>query len=208
MSDKFDRAILGTYQDRAGEYHDRLTEFPEIVGWLASRGIDMQAARSYELGVADGLYEGWISIPYLRRPNGTIWFNYRNIHYLRDGTPKYKAPGDKHLYNTVVLDRADQDGDVYITEGEFDAIIATEVLGLPAVGIPGATQWDHNPHWRELFVGYPSISILADPDGPGRALAEAIVASLPQARVIALPADVSDTYVQYGAERLGNLIHG
>lgn len=190
---KFDRSAL-TYQREAAErYHDRLTDHHRE--WLLARGIDEPLVQKYKLGTCDDIHPGWLSIPYLREPHGVAWHNYRN---LSGSGPKYASPGEKHLFNTAALAQADETGEVFITEGEFDAIVATELLGMPAVGIPGATQWTGNRHWRELFVGYQRIWILADPDDAGLALAAAILAKLPAARLVPLPADVTDTYLQFG----------
>jgi DNA primase len=113
------------------------------------------------------------------------------------GKPKYVASGERHLFNAAALDTADTTGEVAITEGELDAIVATELFGVPAVGVPGATQWDqHGRSWRRLFEGYQRIWILADPDKAGLELAEKLLESLKQARLVKLPGDVTETYLK------------
>jgi DNA primase len=179
-------------QATAERYHAGLTQ--EVIDYLAGRGIPREVADEYLLGVCDDIHEGWMSIPYLR-PTGVIHFNYRR---MGDGKPKYIGAGKKHLFNTAALDVADQSGEIAVCEGELDTIIATALCGVPAVGIPGATQWTGNPHWRELFVGYRRINILADPDEAGLGLASAILESLPAARLIKLPGDVNETYLAHG----------
>jgi DNA primase len=194
VTEKFDRGLLAMNSDRAALYARRLEEPAGQLAfnYLIGRGLTVDIIQDYQLGLADGLYDGWISIPYLREPHGVVWFNYRNQGDPRE--PKYKAPGNKHLYNTAALDVADQKGVAYIAEGEFDAIVATELFGLPAVGVPGATQWIGNHHWHELFRGYESVYVLADPDDAGLDMAAAIADVLPAARVVKLPADVSDCW--------------
>lgn len=188
----FDRSALKHNQERAERYHANLT--PEATNYLKGRGITDEIAAKYLLGVCDDIYPGWISIPYLRPP-GVLWFNFRNLSGQGE---KYKAPGQKHLYNTAALDVADQTGEAFIAEGEFDAIVATELCSVPAVCIPGATQWTGNKNWHELFVGYQCVWVLADPDDAGRGLATAILERLPAARLVSLPADVNDTYLKHG----------
>ena len=39
-----------------------------------------------------------------------------------------------------------------ICEGELDTIIASSVLGIPAVGVPGVAAW--KPHFTKMFAGY------------------------------------------------------
>lgn len=190
----FDRKALGQRLATAQRYHAGLTE--EVSEYLEGRGITKDLAAKYLLGISDDIQAGWLSIPSIREGVGVMWFNYRR---LDGGKPKYKAPGEKHLYNTVALDSADSTGEIAITEGELDAIVATERFGVPAVGIPGATQWTGNRHWREMFTGYQVIWVLADPDDAGKDLAEALLESLPAARLVKLPGDVSECW-QSGVE--------
>lgn len=186
--------MYSALQEKAERYHQNLLQNAEALLWLESRGITEWLAREYLLGVSDDVDRGRIAIPYLRR-SGVAWFNYRSI----DGSkPKYRATGARHLYNTVALDQADHTGAIALCEGELDALVATSLCDVPAVGIPGATQWQGNPSWHELFRGYPRIWVLADPDEAGEGLAKAILASLPKAEVVQLPADVNDTYLKHG----------
>lgn len=186
----FDRAALAQNDERCARYQANLTDYARDY-LLAHRGLNADLVAKYRFGICDDTFPGRLSIPYLREPHGVAWFNYRAL----DGeTPKYKAFGEKHIYNTAAFDVADESGEIYIAEGEFDAVVATELFGLPAVGIPGATQWSGNRHWRELFVGYPKIYVLADPDDAGLGLAQAICESLPSARIVALPHDVTDCW--------------
>lgn len=190
--EKFDRSALRQMQETADRYHAGLTE--EMIQDLEGRGITRAVAAEYRLGRCDDIHKGWLSIPYLR-PSGTVWFNYRRTD---GGKPKYVASGARHLYNTAALEVADSSGEIAICEGELDALVATALCGVPAVGVPGATQWSGNRHWRELFVGYQRVWILADPDEAGLAFAASVMEVLPQSRLVDLPADVNDTYLQHG----------
>lgn len=193
----YDRSALAHLQARAERYHKNLLRDAAALLYLESRGISEFLARQYLLGVSDDAHAGWLSIPYLR-PAGTVWFNYRR---LDDGKPKYVSSGSRHIYNTAALEDADRSGEIAIAEGEFDALVATELCGVPAVGLPGATQWDQKQAvWRELFAGYQRIWVLADPDKAGSQLAEKLLDSLPAARLVQLPADVNDTYLKCGPD--------
>jgi DNA primase len=189
----FDRKALTALQATAERYHGGLT--PEVIQYLAGRGINRDVADRFLLGVCDDIHDGWLSIPYLRGDAGVIWFNYRN---LSGGKPKYMASGPKHLYNTGDLDLADMTGEIAVCEGEIDTITASALCGIPAVGIPGATQWTGNRSWHELFTGYKRVWVLADPDEPGLSLAAAIMEVLPAARLVRLPGDVNETYLAEG----------
>lgn len=193
---EFDRKALGQHQATAERYHDGIAE--ATVDYLATRGIGWGEIETFMLGTCDDIHDGWLSIPYLRPPHGTMWFNYRN---LSGHGPKYAAPGHKHLYNTVDLDTADMTGEIAIAEGEIDTITASALAGVPCVGIPGATQWTGNPHWWELFRGYQVVWVLADPDEAGLDLAAAIMDKLPAARLVKLPGDVNETFLAEGEIR-------
>ena len=189
---QFDRSLLKTLRERAERYNKNLSE--EVIQHLSSRGITRALADEFLLGTCDDIHEGWMAIPYLR-PNGVVWFNYRRMD---DGKPKYMASGSKHIYNTAAFDIADSSGEIAISEGELDALIATRLCDVPTVGIPGNTQWTGNRHWRELFAGYQRVWILADPDEAGMLMAAGILEVLPAARLVKLPYDVNDTYLKTG----------
>lgn len=196
MAEKFDRGALKAMEDKASRYQAGMTE--EAYDWLQRRGISREVADVYKLGISDDLHRGRLAIPYLR-PAGVIWFNYRTLE--AEGKPKYISHGSRHLYNTEAFEVADATGEVAIAEGELDAIVATALCGVPTVGIPGATQWQGNKHWHELFTGYQKVWVLADPDEAGKSLAEQVLGRLGRARLVQLPADVNDTYLKHGGIR-------
>lgn len=189
---EFDRKALSLMQATAERYYDNLSD--EAIHYLFCRGIDRPVASRFLLGTCDDVHEGWLSIPYLRA-SGVVGIKFRR---LDDGKPKYIGHGRPHLYNTADFDIADQTGEIAICEGELDALTASALCGVPCVGIPGATQWAGNPHWRELFVGYQRVWVLADPDEAGLKLASQILEDLPAARLVKLPADVNETVVKLG----------
>lgn len=197
MPEAFDRSMLAAYQARAERYHENLLQDAAALLYLESRGITEWLAREYLLGVCDDIYPGRLAIPYLR-PQGVIWFNYRSL----DGSePKYKASGARRLYNTAALDAADVSGEIAVGEGELDAVVASSLCDMPTVGIPGATQWQGNRHWHQLFVGYQVVWVLADPDDAGLKMAKEVMDVLPRARLVRLPGDVGETYLRHGEIR-------
>ena len=174
--------------------------------YLASRGIGN--APQFGLGyVADPLpgheyYRGCLAIPYMRHSDWRGW-SVASIRFRRldGGTPKYMTmAGDQpRLYNTAALTRYSRD--MAITEGELDSVTA-ELAGLPTVGVPGAAMW--KPYFRELFLGYRNVNILADGDEPGMEFATAVAKTLPNARIIPMPdgEDVNSLVLSQGAEAL------
>lgn len=176
--------------------------------YLESRGLGVDRVRPYGLGfVTDPLpghemYRGCLAIPYMRWSPWRGW-SVASIRFRRldDGSPKYMTvAGDKsRLYNTPALTRYSKD--MAITEGEIDAITA-ELCGVPTVGLPGATSW--KPFYRELFLGYRNVNILADGDEPGMEFARTVAKSLPNARIIPMPEgeDVNSLVTSQGRDAL------
>lgn len=174
--------------------------------YLVSRGIP--AGTPFGLGyVAEPLpghemYRGCLSLPYLRWSQWRGW-SVAAIRYRKlDGSnPKYMTEaGDKpRLYNTHALTRYSKD--ISITEGEIDAVTA-ELSGVPAVGVPGAQMW--KPFFRELFMGYRNVNILADGDEAGMDFARQVAKTLPNARIIPMPdgEDVNSLVLNKGKQAL------
>ncbi len=81
---------------------------------------------------------------------------------IDDGKPKYGSPtGQKaHLYN--VSDITLMSPYILVCEGELDTIIASGVLGIPAVGVPGVQAW--KSHYPKLFGGYETVFVVGDND--------------------------------------------
>ncbi|QFG12559.1 DNA primase [Mycobacterium phage Toaka] len=173
--------------------------------YLASRGVE---APQFGLGfVAEPLpghemYRGMLAIPYLRWSPWREWscasIRFRRLH--GEG-PKYlTVANDKpRLFNTHALTRYSRD--MAITEGEIDAITA-EIAGVPTVGLPGAQSW--KPYFRELFLGYRNVNILADGDEPGLEFARQVAKTLPNARIIPMPdgEDVNSLVHKQGKQAL------
>jgi DNA primase len=90
---------------------------------------------------------------------------------------------------------------IAITEGEIDAITAT-VCGIPAVGVPGSQNWQ--PHFREPFLGYRNVYVLADGDDAGMAFATQVASSLPNGKIIPMPTgeDVNSLVNSKGKDEL------
>ncbi|ANA87097.1 DNA primase [Gordonia phage Strosahl] len=175
--------------------------------YLASRGIDGRAA-PYGLGFVDDplpgheMYRGCLAIPYMRYSPWRGW-SVASLRFRKlDGSnPKYlTVAGDKpRIYNTQVMTRYSKD--IAICEGEIDTISA-ELADVPAVGLPGAAMW--KPYFRELFLGYRNVNILADGDDAGMEFATTVAKTLPNARIIPMPdgEDVNSLVSTQGKEAL------
>lgn len=167
----------------------------EALFYLTGRGITPDMIERYHLGFTaegvDGRFKRCVSIPYLTGTGALRGVRFRRL----DGTPKYDAvKGEKaHLFNVGSV----KHHRVYITEGEFDAIVL-EQLGYPAVGVPGATNFKEE--WKWLFIGN-DVRIIFDGDDAGKKAARRIAHDLRRVteglEVIELPigADVSDLHL-------------
>ena len=191
------------------KYNEALPGSP-AESYLATRGLaDPTTASMFALGyVADPLpgheiYQGMLAIPYMRPSHTEGWqvvsIRFRKI--VEGSKGKYQTiAGDRpRLFNTFALIRSSPT--VCITEGELDAITA-QMCGAPAVGVPGATSWQ--PYFREPFIGYRTVFVLADGDEPGMKFAHTVAKSLPNSKVIPMPTgdDVNSLVRKQGARAL------
>lgn len=200
----------------AERYAQALSE--EALAALAERGISEQVAARFSLGTVSNphqgheQHEGWISIPYITANDLCVGFKFRR---LDDGKPKYGSPlGQKtHLYNVsdILLDSPY----IVVCEGEFDTIIVSGVLGIPAVGVPGVQAW--KPHYPRLLAGYDTIFIAGDNDerddkeeNPGQLFSKRVAGEVTNSQIVGLPAgmDITDYYLQNGHDATRELLIG
>jgi len=201
--------------EAAQRYAQEIT--PEALVALEERGISELVAAEFQLGTVTDpmngheLYEGWISIPYITAMGHCVGFKFRR---LNDGKPKYGSPtGQKaHLYN--VADTLLMSKSIIVCEGELDTVIASGVLGLPAVGIPGVQAW--KPHFSKLLSGYDSVFIVGDNDvkedgsNPGQDFSKRVQQEVLNGVIVSLPPnmDINDYYLAYGADATKTLLVG
>lgn len=194
-------------------YNRSLEGSPDAVAYLERRGLgDPNVSKYFQLGFVDDpllgheMYRGFLAIPYLRPPNGdeisVVSIRFRCIRdHEHKGHGKYMTvAGDRpRLYNTSALMR--RSPTIAITEGEIDAI-SLHTCRIPTVGVPGTQAWA--PHFREPFLGYREVFILADGDEPGMQFATTVAKTLPNAKVIPSPAgeDINSILANHGESAL------
>lgn len=209
------RLVLSKATD---QYAEALGQERDAVQYLVGRGLTQETAATFRLGVVrDALpghsrHEGWLSIPYLQDdprspqayPKG-MRFRCMAEHDHRDfGHGKYMSLPDTPslVFNIGAIHRAFDV--IHVTEGEFDAMILTQI-GLHAVAIPGASGFQ--AHHRHLLEGFNRVWVWGDPDDAGVKFINGIEKSLRQARGVYLKnGDVTDNYLTNGAEYLLNLV--
>jgi 5S rRNA maturation endonuclease (ribonuclease M5) len=195
--------------EATSRYHRSLDGSP-AADLLEARSLT-EAASPYRLGyVEDPLpghepYRGRLCIPYLRRSATGEWCVVSmRFRCVRPGCrcehhAKYlsQAGDPPRLYNTAALLR-DEDT-VAICEGELDALSAS-IAGVPAVGVAGVEAW--KPHFRDPFLGYETVFVLADGDEPGMRFATQLAKALPNIKIMpsAPGEDVNSELVKHGKE--------
>lgn len=198
-------------QEATSQYYASLPGSP-AAAYLQTRGLTEQNIKNFRLGYVHNPlaghenYRGFLAIPYIRQTPDNQWsvisIRFRCIQdHEHTGHGKYMtvAGESPHLFNTRALLKPA--ASVAITEGELDAITA-QACGQPTVGVPGAQAWQ--PHFRELFLGYRDVYLLADGDDAGRQFAHTIAGELPNAKVIPMPPgeDVNSLVVTQGKDAL------
>lgn len=190
-------------------YHEALSA--EAIAYLVARGISKEAAEYAQLGQITGdyaphsSYAGWLSIPYIVVGEGVVGFKFRR---LGDGNPKYGAPANQksHLYN--VRDLEEESDVLVICEGEFDTLIVSQILKVPAIGCPGVASWKQ--HFAKMVMGYSRVLIVGDNDdkadgsNPGQDFARRVAQEVPNSQIVQLPSgmDITDCYLTEGPDKL------
>lgn len=181
------------------KWHQTLGTSPGPLGWLHRRGLTNDTIKAHRLGFVQtdatgslAKFQGCISIPYFNGPRDQV----TGMAFRRpEGQqPKYdRLKGPASLFNLT----ATEEPRVYITEGEFDAMVLGQ-LGLAAVGVPGATNF--RPSWKYLFRDCESAVLVFDGDEAGQKGAMRVanaLRSIVPVEVVTLPIgrDVTDMYL-------------
>lgn len=181
--------------------------------FLSARLLEREHATGSLLGVVAEPYVpeharfvGRLSIPFVT-PAGVVAIRFRCLkdHDCREvGCAKYGSPAGlpTRLYNVAAL--RSKGNRVGCTEGELDALVATYVLGLPSVGVPGIKNW--KPHFGRCFMDYEEVLVFADSDADeekGIKHAKRAVKEIGEAGRLVLPPeglDLTEWVVRDGAE--------
>lgn len=202
-----------------------LRENPEsrVGSYLSEHGLSpispagFSVIKRYQLGLVvkpinkgDERFTGMLAIPYLTKA-GVRAIRFRN---LNGGKPKFAQHTGQtgRLYNTNAY--FDADSVIGIAEGEIDAIMATERLHIPTIGIAGVEMWTaYRKIWSPGFKDFPTVFVFTDGDPvneltqerPGEELGKAIQESLGfKAKIVSCPEgqDVSSMVARGRANEL------
>lgn len=141
-------------------------------------------------------FVGRLSIPYITK-TGIVDLRFRSLNPAVE--PKYMGMtgAETKMYNVLDVEKA---GDyIAVCEGEIDTITLSKLVGIPAVGVPGANAWKR--HYTRLLADFERVFIFADGDTSGRDFANSLARELP-VTVLQLPdgEDVNSIFVSHGKD--------
>lgn len=176
-------------------------------GYLKSRGIPLQIARSAGVGVVDSAiheyksFRGRLWIPYFTDagPINAVMRCMKN-HVCKEVSEhsKYvRVPNlGVNLYNVPAYHDAEEF--MCMTEGEFDSL-TLKAMGLPSIGVPGAKNW--KPHWNAIFDDFSKLFVFGDGDAAGKDFAKRVSKETGATRIIMPDGyDVNKMFVERGFE--------
>lgn len=166
-----------------------------MTDYFAAHALESLTLEKYQIGCVtnpapqDKRFRGMLVIPYLTA-RGVMALKFRCMedhdHNTHVPSGKYAVPsGQKpRIYNPAAyFDAFNQIG---VCEGEVDAIVATEVIGIPTIGIPGVEMWKGNvDHWKHTLRDYDEVIVFGDGDDAGRRMARQIQEDLGTRALIA-----------------------
>jgi len=182
-------------------------------GFLSARKISRELAQLWRLGVVVSPevghepYVGRLCIPYVNKL-GVVAVKFRCMadHDCKaENCPKYTQPAGQEVLLFNVLAVEDDADTIHICEGELDTMVLSSVLGEPAVGLPGASNWQ--PHYPFHFKGFDRVVVWADGDKAGKDMAGRVRKELINAEVVPMPQghDVNSVFVELGVEGIRKL---
>lgn len=199
---------LATLDEALTNYEATLDKDERVVDWLRERGLTKVAVNTHRLGVVPEnclpehrRFIGWLAIPYLGLDGRPVQVRFRCLqNHEHIGHGKYMTlDGDPaRVYAVDSIKRADFD--IHVTEGELDKIVL-DMLGYPAVAIPGASGFQS--HHRRMLAGFGRVFVWGDPDEAGANFATRITRMMGQAVSVRLDVgDINETLLLQGEEAI------
>jgi hypothetical protein len=99
---------------------------------------------------------------------------YRFPNFLFNPNGSLRAEQKKIIYGLEYLASFKAVGELFLVEGESDTITMRH-YGFPALGIPGALEWDNS--WGDLLKGFSTIYATVEADTGGNSLMELLTLS-------------------------------
>lgn len=203
---RLDGGLRASLESATRNYHAALPGSPAI-SYLTDRGIPEQAANTFRLGyvakpeVGHAHAEGRLAIPY-RTPTGVVSIKFRDL----TGRSRAKYIGvdgvRAHLFNVVDFHRPQNY--LALCEGELDTLVMSWLVGVPAVGMAGVSDWRR--YYKHCFADYGRVFIVMDNDdkerNSGQEAAKKVRADLPNGIIVTPPLglDVNEWVMKEGSE--------
>lgn len=177
--------------------------------YLEKRGIGKAIAHSRLLGYVETPTipehrngRGRLAIPYITQA-GPVGITFRCIEdHKCSEIPKhgkYTNPPvqEQKMYgvNSIFSDSLD----LHVMEGQINEITATELVGIPSIGIPGAKSW--KPWWTHILSDFRRVYVWTDGDEAGEQFGRKVQKEMgSKAVVIPFPAgeDMNSMYMKFG----------
>lgn len=142
---------------------DPISEHPDELAYMLSRGFDVDLLEEFEIGAMPGL----VIIPYRDEKRRLVGAKARFTEPMPGGHRYYAyAPEDGFAMTRVIYGAHRHNrGHVVVIEGEFNAMSATQ-KGVRAVGLP--SKYCSEEHARIICDRYESATLLFDSDAPGK----------------------------------------
>lgn len=206
---------LAAVQAAAAAYHQSLMAGDNPAReYVQERGFGREAVESAMLGWVDDpapgheAYAGRLAIPYVTT-SGVVDIRFRclNGHDCKQAKcPKYLSlPGNQsRMYEArQVLSGG---GVLAVCEGELDTLTMIHEVGIPAVGIPGVSNWQR--HWPLVMSGFDAVLVVGDGDQAGRKFADEVAARVDNGIAVHMPTghDVNSLTLEYGPEHVRSVV--
>jgi hypothetical protein len=153
----------------------------QLPGPVADRLLEV---KGWSLATLQGFHAGWTGERVTLPVYGDAGQLLTVLGYVPSGSPKMRALKGRGRHLFPAPERFD--GNLWLVEGEPDAITARE-LRIPAVAVPGVSTW--RDEWLERFAGR-RVTVCMDCDEQGRACAAERVEEFRRAGVEARAVDL------------------
>ena len=182
-----------------------------VLPYLERRGIGKDIALSRGLGYVETPMipehrngSGRLAIPYITQA-GPVGITFRCIkdHKCREVSnhSKYTNPSGQLQLMYGVQSIFSDSLDIGLVEGQIDEITATDLVGIPSVGVPGAKAW--KPWWSHILSDFRRVYTFTDGDEAGEQFGRKVQKELgSKAVVLPFPAgeDMNSMYMKFGKE--------
>ena len=158
-----DGAKVALNPDRAVKAHERLKGDHDALAYVTeTRGINIEAVDHFKIGLENDTSGKWLTIPHFVK--GKL-LNIKSRSLPPAGKTFKRAPGcPSILFNADALEGAD---DIFITEGEIDAITLWDRGIKNVVGVT-AGAGSFLPEWIDQLQAVKRVFLVYDPDEPGQ----------------------------------------